>query len=148
MFIKERFIPIQVDQERCGYCERCLRVCKNDAISFDHGLRLVDYHKCKGCLDCVNVCPKNIIEVTSVTSREVLTIRINHEKCSMCLECIYKNGKFCPNNLFYVGSIQVGGKEEEGIRFKFDKRLKCEGCLQCQLECPENAITPIVFDEE
>lgn len=144
----EKFVPIQIEQERCAHCERCMTACRNEAIYFEDGMRLIDYSKCRGCLDCVNVCPKNIIEVTSVTPGRVLTIKIDHEKCTMCRECILKDGKFCPNELFYEGTVKKEGKEVEGIRFNFKKVSKCQGCLQCEINCPEGAIKPVIFNEE
>ncbi|MBY8992156.1 MAG: 4Fe-4S binding protein [Candidatus Lokiarchaeota archaeon] len=34
--IKEKFIPVQINQELCLRCERCLRVCKAKAIYFEY----------------------------------------------------------------------------------------------------------------
>ncbi|TFF95984.1 MAG: 4Fe-4S dicluster domain-containing protein [Promethearchaeota archaeon] len=147
MNITEKFVPIQIRQEQCAHCERCMTACRNDAIYFEDGIRLINYSKCKGCLDCVNVCPRNIIEVTSVTPGKVLTIKIDHEKCSMCMDCVLKDGKFCPNELFSVGKVIKDGKEVEGIRFNFNQVSKCQGCLKCELSCPEGAIKPIIFEE-
>lgn len=145
--IKERFIPIQIDQELCMRCERCMTACRHNAIYFEDGIRLVNYSKCKACLACVQVCPRNAIEVTSVMGEKVLTVKIEHEKCTMCLNCINEDGKFCPNDLFYVDKVKTGdGKEAEGIRFKFHEVEKCQGCLQCELACPEQAIKPVKFE--
>ena len=48
--IKEKFIPVQINQELCVRCERCLRACKAKAIYFEHGIRLIDYYKCIECM--------------------------------------------------------------------------------------------------
>ena len=145
--MKEKFIPIQIDQNQCLRCERCLRACKAKAIYFKHGIRLVDYSKCKACLNCVQVCPRNAIQVTSIVGQQqVLTVKIEHETCNLCGKCVDKEVKLCPNNLFYKGKIRVNGKEIDGIKFKFKNIAKCQGCLKCELSCPENAIKPIKFE--
>jgi len=77
---------------------------------------------------------------------QVLTVKIDHDKCMMCLKCVEESSKFCPKNLFYVDNLKKNGEEIEGIRFKFKEVLNCQGCLKCQLSCPENAIKPIQFE--
>ncbi|TXT53889.1 MAG: Electron transport complex subunit RsxB [Promethearchaeota archaeon] len=127
-------------------CERCLRACQNDAIYFDNSVRKVDYTKCKYCLGCVQVCPRNAIEVSSVMPKEVLTIKVDHDRCNLCLECIADDKSFCPNNLFYVSKKDKDGKSTKKINFKFREISKCQGCLKCELSCPEKAIQPISFE--
>ena len=146
MPISEKFIPIQIDQERCMHCERCVKACRQNAIYFKNGIRLVDYEKCKACLGCVQVCPRNVIVVTSVTKGQVLNVKIEHEKCDMCLKCISEDGAFCPNELFFFDDVRKGDEIAKGIRFKFSEISKCQGCLKCELSCPQNAIKPIVFE--
>ncbi len=143
---KERFVPIQIDQESCLKCERCLKACKvNKAIYFKNSIRLVDYSKCKGCLNCVQVCPRNAIEVTSVIPDQVLNIKVDHDKCNMCELCVDDNGNFCPQHLYYKDTIIKDGNEMAGIRFKFKEIAKCQGCLACESSCPEGAIQPVIF---
>jgi len=145
--MKEKFVPIQIDQEQCLRCERCLHACKAKAIYFEYGIRKVDYTKCKACLNCVQVCPRNAIEVTSITTPEqIISIKIDHEKCTMCEKCLDENGKFCPKNLFYKDVVKKVDGEAEGIRYKFKEIAKCQGCLKCELSCPENAIKPVVYE--
>jgi len=145
--IKEKFIPVQINQELCLKCERCLRACKAKAIYFEHDIRLVDYTKCKACLNCVQVCPRNAVEVTSIESSEqVISIKIDHEKCSMCEECLDETGNFCPKNLFYKAMVKDKENQEiEGVRFNFMEIAKCQGCLRCAALCPNKAIKPVTF---
>jgi electron transport complex protein RnfB len=144
--IKEKFVPVQIDQELCLRCERCLKACKAGAIHFEHGIRKVDYSKCKACLNCVQVCPRNAIVVTSIVyPDQIISIKIDHEKCTLCELCLDNNGKFCPKNLFYKGIVKKVGREEEGIRYKFKEISKCQGCLKCELSCPEGAIEPVKY---
>ena len=126
-----------------------MRACKkNKAIYFEHGIRLVDYKKCKACLSCVQVCPRNAIEVTSVMPRQVLTVKIEHDVCTMCGECTKEGGEFCPNDLFYIDKVKKDGKEVNGVKFKYKEIRKCQGCLRCESSCPEKAIKPVIFDTE
>ena len=145
--IKEKFIPVQIDQELCLRCERCLKACKAGAIYFEHGIRKVDYAKCKACLTCVQVCPRNAIEVTSILKPDqIVSIKIDHEKCTLCELCLDTNGNFCPKNLFYKDVVKKVGREEEGIRYKFREISKCQGCLKCELSCPEGAIEAVKYE--
>lgn len=144
--IEEKFIPVQIDPDLCMRCERCLRACKNNAIYFENSLRFIDYSKCKGCLVCVQVCPKNAIVVTSVRPKQVLSVKIDHEKCTMCRECLKDQGSFCPYDLFYLDKKKINGIETEVIKFKYNEVGKCKGCLKCELSCPEKAIKPIEYN--
>jgi len=93
------------------------------------------------------VCPRNAIEVTSITHPEqIVSIKIDHEKCTMCEKCLDNDGKFCQKNLFYKDDVkQVDGKEI-GIRFKFNEFSKCQGCLKCELSCPDGAIEHVKYE--
>jgi len=143
----EKFVPVQINQDLCLKCERCLRACTAKAIYFEHGVRLVDYTKCKACLNCVQVCPRNAIQVTSIeVDDQVVSIKIDHEKCNLCEECISDDGTFCPKKLFYRGKGKIyENQEQDGIKFKFREISKCQGCLRCTILCPQKAIKPIKF---
>lgn len=107
----------------------------------------MDYAKCKACLSCVTVCPRNVIEVTSITRPDqIVSIKINHEKCTMCGKCLDQDGKFCPKNLFYKDVVKKIDVEEPGIRYKFTEISKCQGCLKCELSCPDKAIQPVRYE--
>ncbi len=144
--IKEKFVPVQIDQNLCLHCERCLRACKNKAIYFENSIRLVNYTKCRGCLNCIQVCPRNAIEVTSVYPKKVLSVKIDPEKCNMCLNCVNDNKDFCPKNLYYVDKIKKNGQMEDGIKFNYKEIVNCQGCLKCESSCPKNAIKIIKYD--
>ena len=95
----------------------------------------------------MQVCPRNAIEVTSITSLDqIVSIKIDHEKCNMCEKCLEEDGKFCPKNLFYKDFVKKVGGGEEGIRYKYREIAKCQGCLKCELSCPEGAIAPVKFE--
>jgi electron transport complex protein RnfB len=145
--MREKFVPVQINQEQCMRCERCYRACKAKAIYFEHSIRRVDYTKCRACLNCVQVCPRNAIQVTSITTPDqIISIKIDHEKCTMCEECLDEHGKFCPKNLFYKDTVKKEAENEEGIRYKFKEIAKCQGCLKCELSCPQGAIKPVLYE--
>ncbi|MFO8020671.1 MAG: 4Fe-4S binding protein [Promethearchaeia archaeon] len=146
--MKETFIPIQIDQERCTKCKRCYNACKNDAIYFEQSLRFVDYSKCKGCLDCQRVCPRNLIQVTYVVPNEVANVKIDYDKCTMCGLCTDMDGAICPNHLFEVGKVMRDGKKVEGVVYKHSEISKCQGCEKCELNCPEGAIKVIKYNPD
>ncbi len=143
---KERFIPVQIDQDQCMKCERCLHACKAKAIYFENSVRLIDYTKCVGCLTCQIICPKNAIQVTSVEPNQVVSIVIDHDTCSMCGQCLDNSRRFCPKNLYYKTEINKNGKTKEVIKFKFKEIAQCQGCLKCKTICPESAIKPIIYN--
>jgi Fe-S-cluster-containing hydrogenase component 2 len=124
-----------------------MRACKAKAIYFEHGIRKVDYIKCKACLNCTIVCPRNAVEITSITSPDqIISIKIDHEKCNLCEQCLDETGNFCPKNLFYKDIVKKVGREEEGIRYRHKEIAKCQGCLKCAVLCPEEAIGPVTFE--
>ena len=64
----------------------------------------------------------------------------------MCEKCLDNDGKFCPKNLFYKDDVKLVDRKEIGIRFKFNEISKCQGCLKCELSCPDGAIEPVKYE--
>jgi len=64
----------------------------------------------------------------------------------MCEKYLDENGNFCPKNLFYKDIVKKIKTEEDGIRYKYREIAKCQGCLKCELSCPEGAIQPVKFE--
>ncbi len=57
--IKESFrsgyLPV-IDNDKCVKCNRCVDVCRFDALHFNDGLLIVDSINCEGCGYCQKVC--------------------------------------------------------------------------------------------
>jgi glutamate synthase (NADPH) large chain len=80
--------------------------------------------KCTLCGRCTAVCPVNAIEL-GVFRQRVMTPSLDPEKPS--------------SNVFKI---------YQGIRQKTDPAYACVGCAMCNLVCPNDAILPLMSDEE
>lgn len=54
---------VQIDQEICVGCGRCVKVCPQQALSLIDGKSHVDVSKCIGCFECITVCPVKAISI-------------------------------------------------------------------------------------
>lgn len=63
-------------QEKCSGCQRCLRVCRHDAIVMENTAIRFDREKCCGCGDCCEVCPSGARKMigSTVTVEDILTV--------------------------------------------------------------------------
>jgi ferredoxin len=61
---------IDMRQELCKGCGRCISACQFGALSYDHALDrvIVDYEKCYGCGVCRHVCPTGALELIPRTA--------------------------------------------------------------------------------
>lgn len=91
--------------EACRGClaNRCVQVCKVDAIYMDHGKAVIDHSKCISCGKCKEVCPFSAIsDVMRPCKKSCLSKAINikdnkkaiidRSKCTSCGACVYN----CP----------------------------------------------------
>ena len=135
----EKFFPISVNPGLCTSCIKCTVICHPKATFFKGKVRYVDYNKCKGCLRCVSACKSGAIEVISLKEGNLIGFKIIKEKCELCGKCIELD--FCFQNLFEIVTDKENNKT---IQFKEGNFSKCERCLKCFKECPNNAIIPII----
>jgi len=54
--------------EHCSGCERCIAVCRFDALSMVDGVAIVDPIACEGCGVCAHICPEGAITMEDVIS--------------------------------------------------------------------------------
>jgi Fe-S-cluster-containing hydrogenase component 2 len=73
----------------CTQCEKCIRVCPEDAISNQDGIIRIDADKCTYCLACVEACPFGAI----FTHRDFSVPFI----CDVCGDCV----DICPTKALY-----------------------------------------------
>jgi Fe-S-cluster-containing hydrogenase component 2 len=66
---------IEITDENCVGCKRCVNVCPSDALAMQGRLAVVDQPKCVGCFKCVEACaPYNAISVVADPDPKVLTV--------------------------------------------------------------------------
>ena len=135
----EKLFPISINPHLCVRCERCMYSCHPKAIFFLNSMRYVDYDKCQGCLKCVEVCEHGAIEVISLEEGKIFGFSIDSEKCNLCKTCL--NDDFCNKNLF---EIHIDERGNQYIKFQDVNLQKCNRCLKCFKNCPNNAIMPVI----
>jgi Fe-S-cluster-containing hydrogenase component 2 len=66
---------IEITDENCVGCRRCVNVCPSDALQMHGRLAVLDRPKCVGCFKCVEACyPYNAISVVADPEPRVLTV--------------------------------------------------------------------------
>ena len=51
-----------VSDETCNQCGACKEVCRENAISFQDSIPIVDHSRCLSCGRCVEVCPTGTLQ--------------------------------------------------------------------------------------
>jgi RnfABCDGE-type electron transport complex B subunit len=112
----------------CIGLETCVRACLFDALSMgDDNLPVVNHNRCVGCGACVNICPKNIISLSSASTR-IISEYVTDECTSPCQRA-------CPTGIDipgYIREIQNGNYEKALLIIK----EKCPLPLVCGHICP------------
>jgi pyruvate formate lyase activating enzyme len=54
---------IMVGERKCIGCKKCAEACEIGAISFESGVRTIDWDLCTNCLECGKVCPSHAIQI-------------------------------------------------------------------------------------
>lgn len=137
---EEKLFPISANPDLCILCERCSYSCSSKAIFFKNSMRFVNYNKCEGCLKCVSVCEHGAIEVISLEEGALKGFEIDDQKCTLCKTCLSPD--FCFQNLYELKEDKESNQEY--IIFNQGSIEKCQSCLKCFKECPNNAIIPLI----
>jgi formate dehydrogenase beta subunit len=86
----------------------CARACPFGAITMGaHGMPVFDRNKCRSCGICVEVCPKDIIYLSSATTRMIGDYRVD--------ECSTPCQRACPSGVnipAYIRQISMGNYDE------------------------------------
>ena len=120
----------------------CSTVCKNNAITIENGIAVVDMEKCGGCGECEKACPKKLIKIVSKAAKYIVKCNSCDKgadmktKCSVgCIGC-----KICEKNC-PVEAIKV-----ENNHAMIDY-AKCIGCGICAEKCPKKIIVALTQEE-
>ena len=116
----------------------CFSKCLNGAISYHHGVAVIDKALCGGCGVCKISCPNSIIEFIPTTAKVYVACSSKCKgkevmnACSVgCIGCGLC-AKSCPHGaITMVDNIPI-------IDYQ-----KCTGCLTCIQKCPRKTIKEI-----
>ena len=54
---------LQIDEERCIGCSRCMKICPTEAIRIFGGKAAIQEHRCVDCGKCYEVCPAEAVSI-------------------------------------------------------------------------------------
>jgi len=106
--------PIQVIEDKCIGCKKCLKVCAYDAITMQGKLAVIDLDKCVLCGACVTECP-------------VEAIVIEHAKKDEAAAGDYKG--------VWVFAEQRAGEIQSVVYELLGAGKKLAAARQCELAC-------------
>ncbi|MFX1386144.1 MAG: hydrogenase iron-sulfur subunit [Promethearchaeota archaeon] len=76
-YLIAEFTGIEIDENKCGLCGLCLKICPYNAITIEADKINIDKFKCKSCGTCASICPTNAIDLNIDTYEKTLaTIKI------------------------------------------------------------------------
>jgi len=122
-YLIAEFTGIEINENKCGLCGLCLKICPYNAITIEADKISVDKFKCKGCGTCASICPTNAIDLNIDTSEKILTtIRVFSK--------FRKNPKiiaFCCASCGYAAADDAGLKKISYNPNIFVIRVPCTG---------------------
>jgi len=122
-FLISEFTGIEINEEKCGLCNLCIKSCPFNAISVESDKIVIDKFKCKGCGTCVSICPTNAIEMNVDTSEKILkTIKV-FSKFNKSPKII----AFCCQSCGYAAADDAGLKKHFYNPNVFVIRVPCSG---------------------
>ncbi len=114
---------VEVCKVGCIGCQKCVKACQFDAMTFENNLVRIDYSKCTNCMVCAEVCPTKTIYGDFAKRKKAY---INEDQCIGCTLC----NKTCK---FEAIEGELKGKHKV-------LEDKCTGCGQCAEKCPKKCI--------
>jgi DNA-directed RNA polymerase subunit D len=65
---------IQVDEEKCTLCNKCLDACLKQVLAVNGQVKVVDLENCNLCKECEKVCPDDALRVEGIKDTFIFNI--------------------------------------------------------------------------
>ncbi|MFX0081160.1 MAG: hydrogenase iron-sulfur subunit [Candidatus Hodarchaeota archaeon] len=122
-YLIAEFTGIEIDENKCGLCGLCSKICPYNAITTESDKISIDKFKCKGCGTCASVCPTNAIDLNLDSSEKILkTIEIFSK-----FRAQPKILAFCCASCGYAAADDAGLKKVSYNPNTFIVRVPCTG---------------------
>ncbi|MFX0035221.1 MAG: hydrogenase iron-sulfur subunit [Candidatus Hermodarchaeota archaeon] len=117
------FSGIEINENKCGLCGLCLKICPYNAITIESDKISVDKFKCKGCGTCASICSTNAIDLNIDTSEKILSTIEVFSKFRASPKII----AFCCSSCGYAAADDAGLKKISYNPNTFIIRVPCTG---------------------
>ena len=122
-YLIAEFTGIELDENKCGLCGLCLKICPYNAITIESDRISIDKFKCKGCGTCASICPTNAIDLNIDTSEKILATIEIFSKFRAAPKII----AFCCASCGYAAADDAGLKKISYSPNIFIVRVPCTG---------------------
>ncbi len=122
-YLIAEFTGIELDENKCGLCGLCLKICPYNAITIESDRISIDKFKCKGCGTCASICPTNAIDLNIDTSEKSLATIETFSKFRAAPKII----AFCCASCGYAAADDAGLKKISYSPNIFIVRVPCTG---------------------
>ncbi|MFX0040241.1 MAG: hydrogenase iron-sulfur subunit [Promethearchaeota archaeon] len=122
-YLIAEFSGIEIDDNRCGLCGLCSKICPYNAITIESDKVSIDKFKCKGCGTCVSICPTTAIDLNIDTSEKILKTIEVFSKFRKRPKVI----AFCCRSCGYAAADDAGLKKISYNPNIFILRVPCTG---------------------
>ena len=122
-YLIAEFTGIELDENKCGLCGLCLKICPYNAITIESDRISIDKFKCKGCGTCASICPTNAIDLNIDTSEKTLATIEIFSKFRAAPKII----AFCCASCGYAAADDAGLKKISYSPNIFIVRVPCTG---------------------